>query len=403
MNDARFDQLFSITSILSLVFQIAGTALIALMSYIVARAVGRRQMLLWVAGWSSYAVALVAILLANRVDPPSGALLFAYFFLEYVAVLLIFAGCRYEVTDKPLARWTWSIIAPAALIAFALAALSPAFISSFTIHTAIIGLAWAACLIGLWPALRRSQSRPGVRIVAAGLALLAIDYALHSATAIYVAAHHLTLSPYFYTVTSLVDGMLEFVLGFGSVVLIVDKVRADLEQANASLKYAQAKTEQALHVDQLTGVFNRYSFSVTYDRADNRRARGGCVVVADLDDLKRVNDTRGHAIGDQAIRAVARGLSSLVRGDDRVYRFGGDEFVIVMAGMQLELARRRMEGLAGAVNFCMESDGAAAENLAVSYGVAEFGGEVAIESAIAAADAAMYSAKSGRESKRDDG
>ena len=65
----------------------------------------------------------------------------------------------------------------------------------------------------------------------------------------------------------------------------------------------------------------------------------------DLDALKAVNDTFGHAAGDAAIRAVARAIRQIVRADDLVFRWGGDEFLAVLFGVSEEEARRRLDGL----------------------------------------------------------
>lgn len=228
--------------------------------------------------------------------------------------------------------------------------------------------------------------------------LLSIDYLHHLPTSIYLTANHVTQSPYYYTVISLIDGMLEFVLGFGTVIVIVDKVRAELEAANVNLQRSRERTEEALNIDPLTEASSRYSFAATYEDERDRRAGHGCIVVVDLDGLKGVNDTLGHAAGDAAIRAVAAGLRSMIRHEDRVYRWGGDEFVVVLADMALDLARRRMTGLNDAINRNIDSadPNAKTKPLSVSWGVAEFGRDVSIKEAIALADSAMYEAKSTR-------
>ena len=396
MSDARFTQLFDLTSIVSLVFQIAATALIAILSYVVSRGVRRRLMLYWAAGWSCYTAALVAIMFASRVGAAGPLMTFAYFFFEYAAVLLIFAACRYTATDAPPPRWLWRLLVPAALLAGSLAAGPGTFFWKFAVHTAVIGIAWAICLAGLWPALRRPDAGPGLRIVAAGLVLLMIDYLQHLPVGLYLAAHGATQSPYYYTIISLVDGMLEFVLGFGTVIVIVDKVRAELEAVNANLQRARDRTEEALHTDPLTGAFSRYSFAETFENGVDRRAGRGCIVVVDLDGLKPVNDTHGHAAGDAAIRAVASGLRSLIRHEDRVYRWGGDEFVVVLADMPIDLATRRLAGLDDAINQSAEGASANVGRLSVSWGIAQFDRDVPIKDAIAQADAAMYEAKAKR-------
>lgn len=396
--DARYSALLAFAGVVALTFQIVATALIALISFIVSRGVRQRLMLYWSAGWTCYALALVAILLANRLTAAAPAFYFAYFFLEYAAVLLIFAACRYTATNQPLSRTSWFVLGVAA-VAVAALLVQPAMMSfylSFAIHSGVISLCWAACLVALLPALRRSDSGPGVRIVAVGLALLFVDYLQHFPTALNAAMRHLAVDPNYYTVTSLVDGMLEFVLGFGTVIAIVDYVRSELQRANVRLSSAHERAQEALNLDPLTGARSRYSFNVMFRGAAERRSRGGAVVMVDLDGLKSINDTLGHGAGDNAISAVAEGLRTIVRDDDRVYRWGGDEFVAVMMGATEDLARKRMEGLSAAINRAARELDAKLEDVSVSYGVAGFAASAGIEAAIEAADRAMYESKSRR-------
>ena len=396
MNDARFTELFNLTSSLSLVFQISATLLVAVLSFVVSRGVRRRQMLYWAAGWTCYAVALIAIMVLAYAGPAAPVALLSYFAFEYAAVLLIFAGCRYTADDVPFSRRLLWMLVPAALLSAALVAWPTTFFWKYAVHTAVLGLAWLVCLAALWPAVRRPHAGPGVKIVAVGLVLLALDYLQHLPTGWDLAAHHVTQSPYYFTIISLVDGMLEFVLGFGTVVVIVDKVRDELEAANVRLKAAHDRAAQALHTDPLTDVLNRYSFAATFEERADRRTHHGSVVMIDVDGLKRVNDTFGHAAGDSAIRAAADGIRSLVRQEDKVYRWGGDEFVIVMKEMPLDAARRRMLNLDTAINRQLELGHGAAGTLSVSWGAAEFGPQTPIKDAIERADAAMYDDKSNK-------
>jgi diguanylate cyclase (GGDEF)-like protein len=393
VNDERYFQLYTLTSIVSLVFQILGTSLIALLAYIVSRAVRRRQVQYWSLGWMCLTIALLGVLVAPYVGPFVKVAWFAYYVGEYSAVLLMFAGCRNVVTDAPSGRWLPYAIALAAVVALTLASAPYPFYWIFVVHTAIVGLLWASCIIPLWPAIRSPDSGPGARLVAIGLALLALDYLHHVPAAFYFRAHGIAPGPYYYTIVSLIDGMLAFVLGFGTVVVIIDRVRRDLERTNWQLKIAHDRTQDALHTDELTGAFSRYAFTETFGGASP--VERGCIVVADLDGLKEVNDTLGHAVGDVAIKAVADGLRALVRHEDRVYRFGGDEFVVVLAFMPLALARQRFAALDAAINGCVPS-GSRIGAVSVSWGVAEFGPHTKMDEALAVADAAMYEQKSSR-------
>src|SRR5579864_190297 len=178
-----YSHLLSVIGVAALIFQIAATALIALLSYVIALSVRRGFMFYWSVGWASYCLALLAILLANIVTSLRIPLDFAYFFLEYGAVLAIFVAC-YHLGRGRAPAYVWWWLAGAAAIATVLAMLSARFFVPFAVHGAIMGGAWASCLIALWPSLRRPNFGPGVRILAVGLGLLALDYLQHLPTAL---------------------------------------------------------------------------------------------------------------------------------------------------------------------------------------------------------------------------
>jgi diguanylate cyclase (GGDEF)-like protein len=102
-------------------------------------------------------------------------------------------------------------------------------------------------------------------------------------------------------------------------------------QSENALRSYSVEMEQLALTDELTGLRNRRGFLVLADQALRmaRRARAKCVLVfIDLDGLKRVNDTRGHAAGDALITDTARVLGHVFRESDVVGRVGGDEFAV---------------------------------------------------------------------------
>jgi diguanylate cyclase (GGDEF)-like protein len=102
-------------------------------------------------------------------------------------------------------------------------------------------------------------------------------------------------------------------------------------QSESALRHYSVEMEQLALTDELTGMRNRRGFLVLADQALRmaRRTRAKCVLVfIDLDGLKRVNDTRGHAAGDALIADAARVLSRVFRESDVVGRVGGDEFAV---------------------------------------------------------------------------
>lgn len=103
------------------------------------------------------------------------------------------------------------------------------------------------------------------------------------------------------------------------------------------LKGALRRYEELSDSDPLTGLLNRRALETLMDREFARSSRTGAeltVVVIDLDDFKGINDTRGHAAGDESLRRVATALQGSVRTTDIVARTGGDEFVLVITGDQ---------------------------------------------------------------------
>ncbi len=113
------------------------------------------------------------------------------------------------------------------------------------------------------------------------------------------------------------------------------RIRAGLQGVSrdvTELRHLQEKLAALALRDPLTGLANRRLFNELLDAGLARTKRSGqplAVAFLDLDDLKRVNDTYGHDVGDLVLCETARRLSSIVRGADILARLGGDEFVVV--------------------------------------------------------------------------
>ena len=115
-----------------------------------------------------------------------------------------------------------------------------------------------------------------------------------------------------------------------------------LEQAVSELRDLQDQLQHQAHHDPLTGLANRALFSQRVREALEGDSEGKVAVMfIDLDDFKGVNDTLGHAIGDQLLRGVASRLVHSVRRDDIVARLGGDEFAVLVRPRRGRRAGRR--------------------------------------------------------------
>jgi two-component system, cell cycle response regulator len=152
--------------------------------------------------------------------------------------------------------------------------------------------------------------------------------------------------------------------------------------------------------DELTGLYNRRYLFAHLDELIERANNGGvCTAVwlFDIDHFKRVNDTHGHAAGDDVLREIAARATNSVRSADLVARIGGEEFAVVMPETELAVAARAAERLRAAVAdrpFVVRAN-AALLRVTISIGVtvtAALGGD-AREQMLKRADEALYAAK----------
>jgi diguanylate cyclase (GGDEF)-like protein len=199
------------------------------------------------------------------------------------------------------------------------------------------------------------------------------------------------------------------ILGYVLIVRDVTEARTTslaLEQANAQLK-AQLDTIQSMQAqlqeqvirDSLTGLYNRLYLADALARelTCSARSQGGfAVVMIDVDHFKSVNDVHGHAVGDAILRALGGLLRQQVRPTDSPCRYGGEEFVIIMRDVTLELAVERINELRIAFSALRFAANGLDIGRTFSAGVALFplhGHDEA--TLLAAADAALYAAKAG--------
>jgi len=157
---------------------------------------------------------------------------------------------------------------------------------------------------------------------------------------------------------------------------------------------AEELFHSAVH-DPLTGLANRVLMVDRLTQALARSDRRPCdlaVLYVDLDGFKTVNDTWHHAVGDEVLQVVADRLATVVRPEDTVARFGGDEFVVLCEELAGAAARRLAQRVLRALRRPIRHR-AGTCRLGASIGVALAGGHIGAEALIERADRAMYRAK----------
>lgn len=174
----------------------------------------------------------------------------------------------------------------------------------------------------------------------------------------------------------------------------------NLQQAQQEIAQLKQKLEtttvDALN-DSLTGILNRRAFDkdlINYYKVGHEKL---CMILVDIDHFKAFNDEYGHLLGDQVLKAVARRLNESVRDKVSLYRFGGEEFAILVPSSTLRSARHLAESMRRAVEKLSLRDrrkNRNIDNITASFGVAAFDHKIkSPKDFISEADKQLYEAK----------
>ncbi|OPF92761.1 GGDEF domain-containing protein [Rhodopseudomonas palustris] len=177
--------------------------------------------------------------------------------------------------------------------------------------------------------------------------------------------------------------------------LKIRRLKAQLAAALAQIDVLRACAE----TDFLLGIANRRGFERELGRAlayIKRYGAGGALIMLDVDRLKPVNDTLGHAAGDVVLKNVTEALLRHVRASDLIGRLGGDEFALLLWNLDETDARAKALGLEAAVDELAIRYGDQTIEVGISAGVAMLTPEMDAAEAFALADRAMYARKAER-------
>jgi diguanylate cyclase (GGDEF)-like protein len=175
------------------------------------------------------------------------------------------------------------------------------------------------------------------------------------------------------------------------------ELRARIMAGKRILELQQSLRFAATH-DFLTGLLNRSEILAALQREFSRSGREGksaTVILADIDHFKRVNDSLGHAAGDEVLKEVARRMKSDLRPYDVVGRYGGEEFLIILPGCDLPNGVRRAEQIRNQIANEPVHTPAGPVSATVSMGVTvtTFGPDLTSAEILQQADVSLYKAK----------
>ncbi len=318
--------------------QVAATFLLAGIFFSFYRIYRRSHLACWAYSWA--ALGLYLLLACStfetifHVPPghPAGLAMAAFSQVAgYFQLTLLLSGTYGMVRGRSLPIWFVRGLPFAAALLIVPFALDPAaggerLVLRFGVRSLLAGLAFVATAV----LVRRSRHGEGLgsRVVVGAF----LFYGLHLLHQFGLSVRQLLVgSAVFYgPYMGLVDFLAYFAIGLGTVIWLLEGERRRAEEA-------MVKVEHMAYHDALTGLANRQLFLERLEIDIAQAAREGRrigVLFLDLDRLKVINDSLGHAVGDELLRAVAGRLKAQVRRGDTMARLGGDEFTILASALR---------------------------------------------------------------------
>jgi diguanylate cyclase (GGDEF)-like protein len=305
--------------------------------------------------------------------------------LTMAGVLLVNTAKRMRGLAEP--RLPWLLVPLIAVVSLVWTVVWDVFKVRSVLTTALIAglLFWAAYIVGRDPPL---DARRAHRIAAMTIGGYAAVLAIRSVLTLYREQRAGILQPTAYDVLSL--------LAFQAFA-----VSATLGLMWIEIQRLEGELKRLAAHDSLTGLLTRRAFLDQFERDVSRSRRSGepfALALLDLDHFKQLNDGHGHPFGDEILRRTAQRLRSGVRTHDVLGRYGGEEFALLMPGLDKEAGVRAAERVRGYVEALELEHDDVWLRLTISAGVAAFPQDGADwESLLTAADVALYEAKaSGR-------
>jgi len=297
----------------------------------------RSYILYWTCSWTLLAGSLLLASYGFENDPTARVLVgFSQVLSIAAAMVVLLSASTFRHPDGALSPKLLLTLLPL-VIWFGLAPLAlsmrSVLVPGYLISSGMLGLGAVAFLN-----LLRKYRMMGAALVGVSLLVLAASHAW-----IAISIVRMPFSKELPLGALTLNAMLYLVEALGMHLLVAEDMTYELRVANRQLSAAQAELHALAVTDELTGCYNRRHFQQIIIRELKRHHRYGIplsLLFIDIDRFKEVNDQHGHDTGDQVLQLVAHLLIGQVRDIDYVFRWGGDEFVILVS-CNREHARRK--------------------------------------------------------------
>jgi diguanylate cyclase (GGDEF)-like protein len=379
---------------IGLVIQISGVFLITVLLFLLTGSLKSSSLKYWKKAWLTLSLSLISLQMVFMFEDESTLFLIIYYLGEYIFCFFLIAGCRNYASNQKISERSWFWLIPGLIVSLFLTLAVSDFNFIFNLHSLIIGTGFLLAFLSLRTDIELRKNL-GWKVMSVALLVLAIDF-YHYTVLFTLESFGISPIPKSYLAFNpIIDLVSEILLGFGMIIALLEKVRQQAEEANNKLHEANQKLEQLSQIDPLTALFNRHAFYSFLQKHDHENLFG-CVGVFDIDNLKPINDQYGHSAGDLAISLVAHSIRQLIRADDLLFRWGGDEFFVIMVGFDQSQAMQRMQSLDEILTHVRLRGFDGLFTIGVSVGFADFKEISELEKSIKIADEAMYRNKQRR-------
>ncbi len=349
----------------------------------------KRVMLLWTIGWILNILSLGFVLYAAKSFINNSKPFFNLFYESYgvlkisFAFLLLFSVYQYLKKERFI-KFPFIYFLPSISILFILFTVLKAVIIQFIVYGSVsILFFWSALIL-----FKYLKTNDGI--------VMAVGFLINGS----VFLHHFFILvsrflgkpvPAYMSRISFYDAISEFILALSFFLAITLCSIDELKLMNQKLSENQKILRGLVDFDPLTGLRNR---RIMRDFIDNAKHRSGVIAFIDIDNFKMINDRFGHTFGDKCLVEISEGFKSVFRANDGLFRYGGDEFLLIIPNLTIKEVEKRLNKAVNKAN-----DAITGINLTISYGLAEIDNDSDFKELLNKVDKKMYEIKKRHKNK----
>lgn len=328
----------------SLLIQAAGTFFLFVLFLLLYRKIRRRAFLEWIASWSFLLISLCLQLVLTNLGQGQRPFVFLLNLSQLAHGVFLLRGVR-RFRDERAGSSSLELLWLVPVIAIAWwTSIEADALSGRAAMALVLAAAYATAAIVFTIT---QGSAAGRALLSSSLLLWGVERALTASAYVRFGAPALWAEPLHYMNFGAI--FFEMMIAVGIIILLFEASQRQLAGEMRQLQDSEQQLKEMGVRDPLTGLYNRHHFNdvIRRELANGRRyGTSLSMLLADVDSFKQINDIKGHAVGDEVLVFVANYLTGTLRESDFVFRWGGDEFLILLPQTDEGSAAQKAEELA---------------------------------------------------------